>query len=134
MFTRRRLLAFFGLLVIAFAVFASSLVEPPARLNVDHFISIKNGMTLADVETLLGGPPGDYGQNRGGFQCATAEGILWPPNSVEQIWYDDTHHFEIAFDQEGRVVGFHQRVGYNRSPPDNFLFRARMFVLTHLGI
>jgi hypothetical protein len=133
MCTRGRLLAAFGLVVIAIAVFALGR-KPPARLQVENFNSIRNGMTLAEVESLLGGPPGDYGENRGGIECMTAEGMSWPPSSVERVWHDDTNRLEIAFDPEGRVVGFHQRAGYNRSRPDNILFRARLFVLTHLGI
>jgi hypothetical protein len=41
-----------------------------------------------------------------------------PPGSVERIWCDDSTRFEIYFDAQGRVVGHHERAGYQQAPPD----------------
>jgi hypothetical protein len=47
----------------------------------------------------------------------TLEGYLAPPGSVEKVWFDDTHQFEVYFDRGGRVVGLHQRAGFRRLQP-----------------
>ena len=53
----------------------------PPPLNVAGFDRIKIGMTMAEVESLLGGPPGDYGRYSGDG-AMSLEQIEWPPGSV----------------------------------------------------
>ena len=89
----------------------------PRKLHVATFQQIKLGMTQEQVESLLGGPPGDYGVNAGGKQRVSAEGYIAPPGSIEKVWFNDNNHLEIYFDSLNRVVGLYKRAGYRRSPP-----------------
>src|SRR5262245_16040141 len=109
------------LLTVAFA--------PPARrLNVDAYPLVRTGMTQAEVEGLLGGPPGNYGRHATGRGLMTAEGYIAPAGSVERVWCDDAHRFEIYFDPEGRVVGLHKRASYSQSPAPGWLARLRAWL------
>jgi hypothetical protein len=85
------------------------------RLNREGFSQLGLGMTQAQVEGLLGGPPGNYGRYASGEM--TLEEYSAPPGAVERIWCDDSNRFEIYFDADGRVVGHHRRAGYSQSPP-----------------
>jgi hypothetical protein len=96
-----------------------ALIWPSGRaLNVAGFDQLREGMTQAEVEALLGGPPGDYGRHRSGESLMTEEGYISPPGSFEQLWYDDGHRFEVYFDAGGKVVGFHKRAQFERRPVD----------------
>jgi hypothetical protein len=87
----------------------------PRTLNVEGFHQLQRGMTQDEVEALLGGPPGDYGQYPSGGFDMTAEGFVCPSGSVEKLWYDDDHRFEIFFGDEGKLAGVFQR-GSHRWP------------------
>jgi hypothetical protein len=87
-------------------------------LATENFQLIRMGMSQAEVEKLLGGPPGDYGHNVGGWTVMTLEGVGGPPGSVERRWNDDSNFFEVFFDADGRVILFHKRAGFTRSPPE----------------
>ena len=115
---RRRKLAWIGgLLCLIAAGLLFAWLQMGGRLNVDGFSQIEPGMTQAEVEALLGGPPGNYGRYSGKFGEMTQEAYLAPPGSVEKIWCNDERRFEIYFDQEGRVVGKHKRAGYQQRFP-----------------
>lgn len=88
-------------------------------LNREGFSQLALGMTQAQVESLLGGPPDNYGRYASGVM--TMEGYIAPPGAVERIWCDDSNRFEIYFNAEGRVVGHHRRAGYSQSPPDGLV-------------
>jgi hypothetical protein len=85
------------------------------HLNVEGFSQIRPGMTQAEVERLLGGPPGNYGRYSASRSIMTLEGYTGPPGSVEKVWCNDAHRFEIYFDQQDRVVGLHKRAGYQQT-------------------
>jgi hypothetical protein len=73
-------------------------------------------MTQAEVEELLGGPPGNYGQYNGGawYSC---EGHGEPPvGAVVRAWHDDRNLLWVWFDGEGRVVGCCQQASYQQVP------------------
>jgi hypothetical protein len=89
----------------------------PKQLNRDRFDQIRLGMSQAEVEAILGGPPGDYGRYRWGTAMMTCEGSPQPPGSVEVAWFDDSSRFEVFFNRQGRVVGSHRRAGFERLPP-----------------
>lgn len=113
---RRRTVAWIaGLLILIGVVLSFAWPRAGKRLNVESFSRIQPGMTLADVERLFGGPPGNYGRYSEKSGVMTAEGYNWPPGSAEKVWYDDSHRFEIYFDQEGRVVGLHKRAHYQQT-------------------
>jgi hypothetical protein len=108
-----------GALGAGLAYWALSPAAPPRQLQTQNFPSVRAGMTQAEVERLLGGPPGKYGRYANGI-CGppTAEGFLVPPGSVEKIWCDDANWFEIYFDAQGRVVARYKRAGYQQRPPE----------------
>lgn len=87
------------------------------RLLVENYPKVQMGMSQAEVEELLGGPPGNYGRYAGGSTMMTEEGYMSPPGSVERIWCDDNNRFEIYFDAQNQVVGHHKRAGYKQESP-----------------
>ncbi len=104
-------------------------IQPSCRLRFPAWPvcpgnRIRVGMTQAEVEELLGGPPGNYGGfvwyvlQLGGWM--SMEGYMRPPDSVERIWNDDDSRLEIYFNAEGRVTGHHERAKYQQAP-DGFL-------------
>ena len=80
------------------------------KLKVENFDEINVGMTQDEVERLLGGSPGHYGR-KWGSGMMTLEGS---PKGRKEIWTDDDTMFEVAFDEEGKVVGKHKRARYER--------------------
>ncbi len=77
-------------------------------------------MLQSEVEALLGGPAGNYGRNNSGRARMTLEGYFPPPESVERVWFDDTNRFEIYFDNQGQVVGYHKRAGFQQISTEGF--------------
>lgn len=92
--------------------------ESDRRLAVENFPRVRAGMSQAEVEELLGGPPGNYGRFAGGETGMTLEGYISPAGAVERVWCDDANRFEIYFDAGGRVAGQHRRSGYWQAPPE----------------
>jgi hypothetical protein len=64
---------------------------------------IQDGMTIAEVEALLGGPAGDY-QTPGRPHTTYMYHYAHPVGSVEKKWIGDEGLAIVAFDSEGRVV------------------------------
>jgi hypothetical protein len=130
MLTRRRVLCLFALIALMGALlfwqFRSG--APRSSLRPDQFPQVRVGMTQAEVETLLGGPPGNYGRHRNGMTMMTLEGFIAPPGSVERVWCDDSHRFEIYFDAKGIVVAHHRRAGYSQEPGEGILGWIRRVV------
>jgi hypothetical protein len=116
------------LALLAWRVFSAG---PGRQLNVDNFTLVKVGMTQDEVEVLLGGPPGDYGENKSDLAMMTLEGVIGPQGSVEKVWFDDHHRFELFFDDTGKVVGLHKRSGFSR-PKSNSNWLRRF--LKYLGL
>jgi hypothetical protein len=50
--------------------FRQSVAPPPHRINPDSFEQIRGGMTPAEVEAIIGVPPGDYSGTDGFFTPA----------------------------------------------------------------
>ena len=88
------------------------------RLRAEHFHLVRPGMPRAEVEALLGGPPGDYGRRPERSAWMSCEGFArpggWPAGSREEKWSDDDCQLEVVFDAGGRVVATHRRVHYHR--------------------
>ncbi len=92
------------------------------KLNVESFRLIKPGMTLKEVEELVGGPPGNYGHPSARGGMSTLEGTIPPPGTVgEKHWFNDNHLFEVYFDAKDQVTGYHKRFGYQQYPPESWL-------------
>jgi hypothetical protein len=116
---RRKVVWIVSLLALAGTVLLFAWIvsrDAGRRLNRAGLSQLRLGMTQAQVESLLGGPPGNYGRYARGMM--TLEGYSAPPGAVERIWCDDSNRLEIYFDAEGRVVGHHRRARYSQSPPE----------------
>lgn len=81
------------------------------NLNVG-FAEVRLGMTLEDVEGLMG-LPGHHGSGPIDGMIVTAEGAAPPGEHRMRVWTDDMNMFEVYFNREGKVVGKHRRVGYS---------------------
>ena len=121
--TRRRIVIVGLALVLLAAAYFVLTWRPgaaaPRNLKVENFSRVEYGMTQAEVEELLGGPPGNYGAHAGGGNLMTMEGYVHPNDAVERVWCDDSHRFEIYFDAGGRVVGIHRRASYKQFPGES---------------
>jgi hypothetical protein len=73
----------------------------PSRVTRANFDRIKEGMSRADVEALLG-PPGDYTTAPTSFD--RMEGV-WRPGSKEAKWEGDECMVVVDFDASGHAVG-----------------------------
>ena len=69
----------------------------PHPINRANFERIQEGMTCADVEAILGGPPGDYTTP---FDLPLARSF-----GMQRVtaWFGDEGCVGIKFDDEGRV-------------------------------
>jgi hypothetical protein len=85
-------------------------------LQVANYPSIRLGMTAAQVEELLGGPPGDYGRWWFGSISMSLEPVAVPPGSREAVWFNDDHRIEVSFNDGARVVAVHKRSLWVRRP------------------
>ena len=117
----RRVALLMGGLTLAGAVVAGWWLARPAGPGPEPrppdwaagFERVRPGMSLAEVEALMGGPPGNYG--RGLEQGMSLEGVLVPPGTVERAWADDGARYEVYFDPAGRVVVTHRRKVYRQT-------------------
>jgi hypothetical protein len=83
----------------------------------EGFIRIEPGMTLREVESLLGAPPGDYHQQKFVITEGTRTRRAIPPTTRRLVWFDEIHRYEIYFDADDRVVGTNERQQWLRSRP-----------------
>jgi hypothetical protein len=90
--------------------------EPDHPLNRRNYSRIMAGMTRADVEAILGGPPGAGGQAQGETSFVALveqEGSVDALGALQgkpkpAIWYNDRGQIIVMFDgwdQSARVVG-----------------------------
>ncbi len=70
---------------------------PKSSLSPDRFAAVKVGMTEAEVEAVLGAPPGDY--SSGGLTTFT---VMNHPNN--KSWLGPEQGITVFFDNVGRVV------------------------------
>ena len=130
------LLIFFALPVLVCVMPALILIHEGKDEGpfLNNFLRVENGMTLPQVETLLGGPPGHY-NGATGRGMMTLEGYRPANSSSELVWLDKSHYFEVHFDAEGFVVGSHKRISYleQAEATEPFLPRTWRKARTALG-
>ena len=85
------------------------------RLRYENYSRIQKGMTQAQVENLLGGPPGNYGFNQIEPNLAPfARSSYFPVlPSKSKTWFNDQIQLIIYFDTNGRV-SHQQQQTFNR--------------------
>jgi hypothetical protein len=118
---QRQAILILGLLplLIGFLFWQFNIQIRGRRLVHENYTLVRMGMSQAEVEELLGGPPGNYGHT-GTNPIMSAEGYRVPSGAVERIWCDDSNRFEIYFDAAGLVIGHHRRAGYSQPVPEGF--------------
>jgi hypothetical protein len=131
---RKRLLVLAGV-ALAAAVIVPAVLDLHAYrpklarnrlITWEHYRGVKLGMSQAEVEAILGGPPGDYRTDERISYWDYFEAGLSPHDVVarRESWYGNDGQITLGFDEEGRVLrrGFASPV---RSPPSSLAQRVR---------
>ncbi len=116
-----------ALILLVGAVLLVNLRGEQRRLKVENFSQVALGMSLKEVEDLLGGPAGNYGLNPLGKELESLEGYPNYPGTIEKQWCNENHMLEIYFDAKDQVAGFHKRASYKQYPPESWLSRVWRF-------
>lgn len=82
-----------------------------ARISADSFKAIEPGMARAQVEHLLGGPPGQY--NTATLRYYSAGSVLWSGSWQSLEWTGNRGTIRVGFDSAGTV----QRSVFFRAQP-----------------
>jgi hypothetical protein len=106
---RWKLLAVLAVLPVPVAFGVSVLWPRPERITPENFDRIRKGMTLAEVEAILG-PPGDYRTAKTeSDDSAPIEHwrVFAEPGTHTNTWADwwtDTRFASVSFDESGRTI------------------------------
>jgi hypothetical protein len=116
--TRRRRLLLLGLTTLTVLALCACLLRPRTAITRENAERIRAGMTIAEVEALLGGPPRDDSTGPVVAEVDPEHGILeekrltfytarWTPERPNVIvqWQSDEVNISVAFTAEGRVDG-----------------------------
>ncbi len=146
---KRRRWALSGLAIALVALAAYCLSHGPERITRENYKRIREGMTRAEVEAILG-PPGDYRSGLGELllegshnsiwaedeppvpdsildQDSEPNGKAWDSLSIYYRWFSDNAEVDLRFDDDGRVAGhsfYHRRRTY-QPPLDNYVWRVK---------
>ena len=108
--TKRWLLLLVFLAITASAILWVRAARHQPRISIDSYNQIQEGMSQAEVEAILGGPPGDYssrkwaGETRVGFPGGILSiGPL--DNDRAKNWSGEELTITLWFDPAGRVIG-----------------------------
>jgi hypothetical protein len=101
---RRRtlLVALAGLAVVVAAgvVTLRAMSDPAARITVKNYNRIREGMSRAEVEGIIG-PPGDYTTHPTYGYVGSGP---WEPQPGEESWLADEAVIKVQFDGTSKVV------------------------------
>jgi hypothetical protein len=102
---RKRLLIFAGgVLAVFVAASAVRFLMAPGRfIDREHYDRISKGMTQAEVEAILGAPPGSYNRATTEFQW-NGPVPEQPANGRRAYWVGDDGHIEVTFDAKSGTV------------------------------
>lgn len=91
--------------VLLGALIASSLCawQPPPRIGLVDIHRIEVGMSQAEVEAVLGGPPGDYCTTVKVFFQVACDMSAWPEDCRRARWTSDDGGVDVGFDESGKV-------------------------------
>jgi hypothetical protein len=138
-------------LAVVIAAGAAALWARPAQVTRASCDRIRVGMSRAEVESLLGGPPGDYrtGPTKMGPEseeslpmAVPSEPLPSEPSSptppptinwalikphASCTWQGDTGFIDVTFSPEGvvRIKSFWPAIKLEQGPLDNVLWRAK---------
>jgi hypothetical protein len=89
-----------------FCVLVWCMNQPAPGINRHSYERIEEGMTMAEVEDILGGPPGDYRKHKSGIRYRAEGGIFGDePRGMKSLeyWYSDSTDIRVGFADDGRV-------------------------------
>ena len=134
---RKLLVALAGLVLVGVGVFCLT----PGRVDITYRNSeqIRRGMSRAEIQTIIGGPPGDYSTHPtipvpGGllrYPAAHEEPFLvrraLRATDLTERWQDDGARLTVSFDQSGHALEarYESLGGIKLRPLDNLRWRAR---------
>jgi hypothetical protein len=132
---RRRVLVLLAVACVLVRA-AVALLPAPSRNTIENHYRIRQGMSRAEVDSILG-PPGDY--SSGPLQYAGSPGgptVAFTPTALEPFvgialerveWRGDRHIVWVYFEPDGNVLHKRTReVGRtNQSLLENFFWRAK---------
>src|SRR5262245_30954410 len=98
---RRKLICTLVLLLIL--MLGLALLMQPRAIDFNAYQTIKPGMSRAEVEKLMGGPPGDYTRGRYSAGVIRRNFPNFPPTGW-QMWTGSNGCFMIQFDEDGNVL------------------------------
>jgi hypothetical protein len=94
--------------VLVGVVMSVHLTLPPPRINPTQYDQIREGMTLVEVEGIVGGPPGFYHPNN--TICTRTKRLSgrefgWDHANLEQrYWCGTQYEIGVVLDGDGAVV------------------------------
>ena len=127
------------LLVFAGVVLAAAVIVPAAlqlhayrqkaargRLIIwQHYCGVKLGMSQAEVEAILGGPPGDFRTEKVFYRIYFEAGVSPRDVAVRgEFWAGNDGKICLGFDEQGRVLRRGFAEGY-RVPPESLAERVQ---------
>jgi hypothetical protein len=89
------------------------LTSPKLRIDEASLWLIKEGMTLEEVEEILGGPPGNYGSRPKEVDFPWS--MKRPEDALVKEWYTDEFWVGVFFDKSNRVLAAEGTGGLKRA-------------------
>jgi hypothetical protein len=123
-----------GGVVVLFAAGAALIWPRSARITRESFDQLHDRMRLADIEALVGAPPGDYTTapttEVGPPPIKTFEppdGLSWNDSGGRQVaWYGDEGDLLVGYGTDGvRWASFAKVTKDNQSPLENAVWRIK---------
>jgi hypothetical protein len=90
-------------------------MAPRYNIDVKTYGKIKTGMSQADVERLIGAPPGDY-SSTGLLPGWETKGLQPRPGATVLGWGSDDVSIRVVFSDNGEVEHADIRFGCPRRP------------------
>src|SRR5437588_11655937 len=102
---RKRVLAAGGGLAVLLGSVLAMLwyVWPHDQISRASCEQIHEGMTLRDVEAVLGGPPGTYTANGQDWSMGMLHNGVRPITHTREVWVGDDGGIRVDFDEQGWV-------------------------------
>jgi len=100
------------------------LTAPRPKLTLDNMEAIEHGMTLQEVEKILGAPAGNYSSMRDA-EAADLPQCYDKPG--DKIWVDDQMWLGVRFDETGKVTTY-DYYRHRRNQDKTFLDHLRRWL------
>jgi hypothetical protein len=104
---RQYLLSFGAIALLAIAATLAWFYWPQTQLKLDSFDKVREGMTLSEIEALVGGPPGIYcsGGVTGTYcQGVPVKGVELAKEGMSREWVAESRSLFVAFDENNTAT------------------------------